>query len=188
MSFTIKSNFIGLFKVGDNINHNLQILSLLYKYYAEAAGADQKLLLKPITITIVSIIEALLYDLHYRIKSFTTEGVQNISIDVLNYIRGKHLDELEKYIASAKKHNLFQRRNEKFYDYLDELRKLRNRVHIQNRNNYFESDESNAFNDERRILAEKALEKVMRIMLEKYHRNDHHHHVADFTLPWNPHF
>ena len=59
----------------------------------------------------------------------------------INYIRGKHIDELDKYISSAKKHDLFDEPDSDFYEALDQLRKLRNRVHIQNKKNHFESDQ-----------------------------------------------
>ena len=36
---TIESKFIGDFKIGDNINHNLKILEVMYKRYAEADDA-----------------------------------------------------------------------------------------------------------------------------------------------------
>lgn len=36
--FKVKSNFMGDFKLGDNINHNLEILSLLYTYQANGTG------------------------------------------------------------------------------------------------------------------------------------------------------
>lgn len=186
--FTIKSHFIAIFKVGDNINHNLQILSLLYRYFDSAKEEDRALLRKPIIIGLVSITEAILYDFHKRINLFTNEGVKNLPANVMAYIRGKKLDELGKYIDSARKHNLFQARDHRFYDILDELRKLRNRVHIQNTNGDFEPDECDAFSEKRRVLAEKVLEKVMRVMSAKYPRRESHHFVEDFTLPWTAHF
>ena len=68
--FTVSSRFIRNFKLGDNINHNLKILSLLYRQFDCAAEPDKRLLCKPITILLVSIVEALLYDF-----SNTTEPV-----------------------------------------------------------------------------------------------------------------
>jgi hypothetical protein len=91
--FVVSSNFIGNFKVGDNINHNLNILSLLYRQFGQANDHDKRLLCKPIILIIVSIIEAILHDLHFRIRNNTFEGVRNIAETVADYVRGKHLDD-----------------------------------------------------------------------------------------------
>jgi hypothetical protein len=129
----IESKFIGDFKIGDNINHNLKILNALYKRHAEADAAEKALLCKPIVILLVSLLDAVFYDLHTRIKTFTREGVENVIASSIAYIRTqKKLDDFGKYIASAKKHGLIEPPDDKLYGDLDELRQLRNRVHIQN--------------------------------------------------------
>ena len=184
----IKSNFIGKFKIGDNINHNLDVLGLLYKYFDKADLEQKGLLYKPITITIVSIIEAVLYDFLWRVYKFTTEGVQGLSERVINSIRGKDYDEFCKYIECAKKHKIFGKKDCAIYDNLQELRTLRNRIHIQNRDGHLEPDELKAFNDTRKILAEKVLEEIMRTLSREHSREDSHHHVKDFELPWKAHF
>ena len=84
---TIESKFIGDFKIGDNINHNLKILEVMYKRYAEADYAEKRLLCKPIVVLLVSLIDAVFYDLHTRIKTFTREGVENIIASSIEYIR-----------------------------------------------------------------------------------------------------
>lgn len=188
MPFQVRSTFVGDYKLGDNINHNLDTLDLLYRHYTAANEQDKKLLRKPITITLVSIIEAVLFDLHKRIRLFTYEGVQNVAFEVSQYVRGKQLDELEKLIVSAKKHDLFDMADTKFYDRMEDLRKLRNRIHIQNRKNEFELDEWQAFSQERMVLAERVLEKTLRVMLSKFDRGPQYGYVRDFSLPWNAHF
>jgi len=105
------------------------------------------------------------------------------------YVRSKKIDEFAKYIASAKKHDLFEASDTSFYEALDSLRKLRNRIHIQNPKNYFEPDDRNAFTLKRQITSEKVLEKVMKTMATKYSRDrDRYGCVADFKIPWNEHF
>lgn len=184
--FTISSSFIGSFKLGDNINHNLDVLALLYRHYEAAPPDERRLLCKPIILLLVSIIEAVLHDFHGRIKLFTIEGVKNLPGEVVAHIRFGKIDELGKYIASARKHDFFDLADTKFYDRLDELRRLRNRVHIQNTKNDFEPDDINAFNADRKRLAERALEKTLRTMAVKFARP--HDHVRDFELPWPSHF
>jgi hypothetical protein len=187
MPFTVRPNFIGSFKLGDNINSNLRTLALLYNYYEEGDIANKTLLRKPITIIIISIIEAVLHDFHSRIRAFTAEGVASLTSDVILHIKGAKIDELAKYIASAKKHDFFDMQNTKFYDALDDLRKLRNRIHIQNSKGDFEPNETDAFSVKRKVLAEKVLEKVLKAM------NEHHGrrvsgYVQDFELPWDEYF
>ena len=71
--FTVSSNFIGNFKLGDNINHNLEILQLLYRQFDQSKFRNKRLLCKPIIIIVVSIIEAVLHDFHFRIQRHTFE-------------------------------------------------------------------------------------------------------------------
>jgi hypothetical protein len=136
----------------------------------------------------VSILEAVLYDFHLRARTFTREGIQNVASDILDALRAKEGDELGKYIASARKHDLFDLAGTCFYDCLDELRKLRNRVHIQNTKNELEADDIIAFSEARMILSQKALEQVMRTMAQKYSRDPGKKFVRDFVLPWDTHF
>ncbi len=183
----IQSKFIGDFKLGDNINHNLDILELLYHQYDAADEQGKRLLCKPIILLLVSIIDAALYDLHTRIREFTNEGVQNVVASSANYIRGlKNMDKFEKCIASARKHALLDPPESVLYAELDDLRRLRNRIHIQNTKNDFERDEYDAFSDDRKILAERVLEKTLRTMADKYPRK--HNYVNEFKLPWDTYF
>jgi hypothetical protein len=183
----IESKFVGDFKVGDNIVHNLEVLELLYTQYAGASDRNKRLLCKPITVLLVSILDAVLYDLHYRIRTFTREGVRNVIESSAKYIRGlKKMDQFEKCIKSAEEHGLLEDKGGALYKQLDELRRLRNRIHIQNKNKDFEADEYDAFNENRKVLAEKALENTLRIMAVKYERNLDY--VKEFKLPWETYF
>jgi hypothetical protein len=185
--FTVSSGFIGNFKLVENINYNLSVLALLYHHYDREDGDRKRLLNKPIIVLLVSIIEAVLHDYHTRIRAFTREGVANLAQSVIDYIGAKQIDELEKYIASARKHNLFGK-DPDFYEILDELRRLRNRVHIQNTKEDFEPSDRHAFSDRRKTAAEVALEKTLKIMAAKYPRTDNPHNVADFNLPWSEYY
>lgn len=182
---TYESKFIGDFKLGDNIVFNLSILKTLYAYRADGTPAQKRYLQKPITLLNISIIEALLYDFHSRIRNHTREGMA-LPQKMLDAIRGKQIDEFEKYIASAKKNDFFDLKDTIFYDKLDELRKLRNRVHIQNTKNHFEKDDNQAFSEDRMILSEQALEEVIRTLARKHPRD--HDYVQKFELPWETHF
>ena len=183
---TISSNFMGSFKLGDNIVYNLAVLRELYAQQGAGNNSQKGLLRKPIILVIASVAEALLFDLYLRIEHYTTEGVPNIPDHVLEEIRAKTIDEFAKYIANAKSKSLL-RSDSRLYDDLDELRKLRNRIHIQNTKGHFEPDDPAAFNADRQIAAERALETLMKIMERDYARVGIEGFVDDFVLPWRSH-
>ena len=187
-SFVVSSGFIAIFKTGDNINHNLLVLKVLYEKYELATSAEKRLLCKPITILLISIIEAALHDFHVRCSKFTWERVTNLADGVASYIQGKKLSKLSQYIQSAKKHDLFSNVDGALYEDLELLSKLRNRVHIQNENKDLEPDEFNAFTLERKKMSEVTLERVIKVLALKYPRPDHiAGYVKDFQLPWEEH-
>jgi len=181
-----KSNFIGDFKIGDNIAYNFKIVSQLYSLY-NSNKKEYSTILKPIIITNVSIIEAILFDFHKRVKLFTREGVFGLKQDVIEYIRNKKLDQFEVLIESIKKHKILTNEDESIYEDMQLLRKVRNRVHIQNAKNELEIDDFFVFSEERKILSEKILEKILSIFSKEYHRGEIKH-VESFSLPWTPHF
>ena len=147
-----------------------------------------RLLCKPITILLISIIEASLHDFHVRCRSFTWEGIANLAEGALSYIRTKKLDKLSLYIQSARRHDLLEDKDG-IYDDLERLSRVRNRIHIQNEKKDLEPDEYNVFTQQRKILAEKTLERVLKTLADKYPRSkDATGWVKDFELPWNEHF
>jgi len=189
MMFTVHCNFIGDFKLGDNINYNLKSLSKLYTYYAKETQADRGYLRKPIILILVSVTEAVLHDFHGRIREFTWEGVKNIPGSVMTYIQElTKIDKFEQYIDSARKHDFFDVKDTVFYDDMHELRRLRNRIHIQNEKRDFEREEYNAFTERRKVQAERVLEVTLKTMSRKYARGPEYKYVADFELPWPEHF
>jgi len=184
--FTVSSGFIGIFKTGDNINYNLNCLRELYEAQRASPAQNKHLFCKPITLILVSIIEALLHDLFFRIVNYTNEGIKNIASETLKKIRNKKIDQLETYVASAKKYNLLDAIGTGLYDHLDSLRKLRNRIHIQNTKYYHPLDESRAFTMAQQRIAEEVLERILKLSSEKYQRPDHARgFINDFELPWD---
>lgn len=187
MTFCIESNFFCIFKTGDNIVYNLRTINYLYEIYERGNDEQKKLLVKPIVILLAAIVEAILYDFHLRIRANRHEGITNLHDDVIAYIRGKNIDEFEKYIASARKHNLFDRQSESFYKKLDELRLVRNRIHIQNKKFLEPRDENLVFREEAKVLAEKCIEVVTGVMNKKYGR-PMQTYVDQLSFPWDEHF
>jgi hypothetical protein len=119
-------------------------------------------------------------------KTNTIEGVRGIATSVLTYVRGKKIDKLAEYIASAKKHSLLGPPTESIYEDLDQLRKLRNRIHIQNEKNHFEPDDSRAFSLARQESSEQTLETLVKTISTNHPRPaGAQGFVADFELPWD---
>ena len=186
--FKIDSGFVGDFKTGDNINYNLMCLRALYKAQNSVTPAETSHFCKPIISTMAFIVEALLHDLFFRIQNHTKEGVQHIAEKVMKKVQSKTLDQLETYIASAKKHNLLSDDGTDLYDDLDELRKVRNRVHIQNIKKEPPRDEGDIFTFKRQKSTEELLEKILKHFSNKYKRpEDIQGFVKDFELPWAQH-
>ena len=187
--FTVSGGFIGNFKLGDNINHNLKILACLYEHQIDEHDDEAWVLKKPIIVFIGSIAEAILHDLHQRMKTHTNEGVRGVAISVLTYVRGKKIDKLDRYISSAKKHSLLGPPTENIYSDLEQLRKLRNRIHIQNDKNHFEANDSQAFSLDRQVTAEQTLETLIKKISSNHPRPENAQgYVGDFQLPWGEHF
>ena len=183
---TVESSFIGDFKLGDNICHNLSIAEVLYDTFEQSDDHDRRLLCKPIIVLLASIVEAVLHDFHKPVKTFTIEGVKNLTADAIDYIRLAEIDDFAKYIDSAKKQKLFGEADKAFYERMHDVRKLRNRVHIQNEKKYTPRNEYDAFTPEAKLLTEQVLEKTLRTLAANFARD--HDYVAEFVLPWNAHF
>jgi hypothetical protein len=179
------SGFIGGFKLGDNIVHNLDILNLLYATQKTSSPEQAELLRKPIIVWCGAVAEALLYDLYEtKIPKFTSEGVPNVPKIVLKRIRLQTVDQFGRYIANARRFSLLGPSPD-LYNSLEELRKLRNRIHIQNKKGDFETDEPIAFSSQRQAEAERTLEQLISYMSSNHLRQPSRHFVADFILPWD---
>ncbi len=188
MSFVVQGNFFCRFKTGDNIIYNLSVLEKLYNCSSHMRQGKE-LTVKPIVIIIASIIEAILHDFHLRIRANVHEGISGLVDEVLIYVRNKEIDKFEKYIKSAKKHNFFKLTDMSFYDDLDDLRKIRNRVHIQNLSRDLPENEFELFDLTVKEKAEKILEKVVKTTSTEYARPDNlANQVGELNFPWDEHF
>lgn len=177
----ITGTFMWSFKKGDNIVYNLEIVWELYD--AKSRATNKKKYNKPIIVTLVSVIECILDDFAYRIRGHVHDTVPNISQADIATFRTKKYDKLEHYIAASKRFNLFGR-PDSFYDLLDELRKARNRVHIQNSTNQLAADEYNVFTDALLVKAQGAFEIVLGTMIVKFPRGSRTVAPHSVPLPW----
>jgi len=188
--FTVSSSFIGNFKIGDNIHYNLNVLRALYEARFWLNDEDQKFFEKPITVILVSVCEAIIFDLIGRSRFFTTEGVGSLSDQALARIRASKTWTFERKIKLLRELELLGSSGLDTYDELENLAKLRNRIHIQNENQNFEADEERAFTTARRVKAEIMVEKIIDVLNDLYPRPDHiamSKYVDDFPLPWDRH-
>lgn len=181
--------FIWSFKVGDNIVYNFQILSLLYKK-KEQDSADKDLYNKPIIIFIVSIIEAIFFDLMFRLSQSTNHFPEHIPSKAREEIK-EHIEkekgkqkradgtiyqrvknyQMATLVGFLKKYELLGDEKCPIYDDLKEAIFLRNRIHIFNYHNNFEEDERSVFSEDRLQSVEKILEDILEIMCSLYKRS-----------------
>lgn len=187
MSFTVTvpATFIDVFKIGDNINYNLSIQKVLYKHYEDST--DGYKLIKPIVVINASISEAVLYDfIENRIKY--ANQTERLFESISAILKTKKLDNFEHFIAQAKKYDFFELGDTDFYKAMHELRKIRNRIHIQNSKWEEPHNESEVFTERSKLLSEKVLEKILNTMVDKYSRREEYHgYVNSFELPWDRH-
>ncbi len=180
----IPAVFIGSFKIGDNISHNLDSLNLIYKYYEDAEENEKSLLIKPIVTQIAFIIEAILYDFRGRVKGHTREKSVKIPSSLISVFQNKPNDQFNFYIEQSRKYNLFDAKTTEICDRLDNLRLLRNRVHIQNKENHQPRDEKDAFNQKAKNEGEFLLKYIMNYMAENHPRPKGAQVGYDFVLPF----
>ncbi|WP_159009335.1 hypothetical protein [Bradyrhizobium sp. S69] len=160
----IQSNFIGDFKVGDNLVYNSSLLCKL----AEAGSVYNKL----IVVQIGSIIEAALSQIFYRARSFTREGVPNILEADRAEIEKKTVEKFAVIIDVSKKYKLLDDLGADVYDELHKLRKYRNKVHIQAEFDIASvpRDEEKAYSDIVRSWAFGLNVKILEFLGKKYPR------------------
>jgi hypothetical protein len=139
MTVEIPSNFIGDFKVGDNLVYNAGLLCALHK------NNDDGDLNKMIVVQVGSILEAALGQIIYRAQNFNREGVPNIAEADRKQIEGKKIDKLNSIIDVMRKYGMLDELGGGIYDDLHNLRKHRNKIHIQDDYENVPRDEGVAF-------------------------------------------
>lgn len=185
--------FVWNFKHGDNIIYNFEVLQALYEACAKSNNKNR--FNKPITIIIVSIIEAILIDFLSRIDQATNHLPANVSRATLDKIKAeieskkipeeidgvvgkqifmrRKMYQYSEIIRILKKYELFGQKKDIIYDQLEKYGNMRNRVHIENYYNNLEGKESDVFTSQRLI----DLENVLTTLWQKM--------IADYKRPWN---
>lgn len=183
----ITGTFIWTFKKGDNIIYNFDILWALYEAKKHYTG-NKSLYNKPITIILISIIECILDDFVRRIQNRGSDPLPNITPEVIEdfkykkkgqSIEVKKLEKFGHYIDIIEKHKIFGN-DLNFYKALNFLRRVRNKVHIQESS----IDENNSFVEFNLQLSEEVLERIIKFMIVKYPRWDKNETTDDIPYPW----
>ena len=121
----VPCNFVGSFKVGDNLRYNCDILCDL-----SSANANGKLN-KMIALQTGAILEAALIEIIYRAQNFNLEGVPNIVEADRQKIEDSKIDKFAVAIDVLRKYAILEALTADVYDELHRLRKYRNKIHIQ---------------------------------------------------------
>lgn len=121
----ITCNFIGDFEVADNLVRNANALSRL------SETNDKGVFNKLMAIQAGSITEAALEQIIYRAQNFNREGVPNISEDDRKKIESTTIERFNNIIQAMQKYKILDGLGDKIYAELEDLRKYRNKVHIQ---------------------------------------------------------
>ena len=168
----------------DNVNYNFEIVEILYK--AKSQNGNDLLFNKPITILLVAMIECMLEDFMVRIKTHSSEVIPNLVQSVVAAIRGKQLDKFGHVIVQVEKHNLLRvASGDTIYAELEFLRKVRNRMHIQEMDGGLDKDEYQIFTDLTRKKAERAFERTCEVLCNIHPRwGSAPLPMADFPRPW----
>ncbi len=120
---TIDCCFVGSFKVGDNMIYNANILCELVRQ--NEAG----LFYKPIILQSGAIIETALQQIIFRAQKFNREGVPNIAEADRKEIENKKIERFAAIISVMKKYKILDALGPDLYEELEELRKIRNKIH-----------------------------------------------------------
>jgi len=184
----ITGTFIWTFKKGDNIIYNYDIVWSIYQAITrEPLSYRMRYYWKPIMVHLAAIIECIFEDFSNRIQQRVSDPLPNISPEVIADFKLKNRDKFETYITAMQKHNLLHA-GARTYAELQLLRKVRNRMHIQNAHYQPPLDESALFNQTALVNAEICFEIVILRMMELYPRSTTSGETfSNFPVPWQKH-
>lgn len=166
----ITCNFIGEFKVGDNITRNAASLCKLVE------ANENEVFNKLIVVQAGSIVEAALDQIFYRAKNHTKEGVPTISEGHRAKIASKKIGRFKVIIEKMKEYKLLDELGADVYRDLDKLREYRNRIHIQLDSELLPKvsrDENTAFSSEVVKWALQLNVNVLEHLIKRFPRPEH---------------
>jgi hypothetical protein len=176
----IPCNFVGSFKVGDNLRYNCELLCNLLA--GNADGAFNKV----IVLQVGAILEAALTQIIYRAQNFNLEGVPNIVEEDRLKIEEAKIDKFAVAIDVLRKYDVLNGLGADTYDEMHRLRKYRNKIHIQENVNIQGAslDEDVLFTLELATWALGLNRRTLQFLSENLPRPPHiHGHVGALTVP-----
>lgn len=175
-------DFVHNEEININLKYNFCILNQLYMAMQAEQDAQKKLFFyKPTVLTLGAINEAILYDFTEN-QPRQTGIVNNILSSFFAYnTKGKGVRQL---MELAKKHPAFADAGQEYYEDVEALKTLRNRVHIQNEWHCKPALEEDAFNEESLHLGERCLEKTLKILQNATAAPDSADLDSTCELPW----
>lgn len=172
MPFTIENldcDIFGDFKVGDNAVYNANILSDLIE--TNDHGRFNKL----IVLQVASLLEVACIQIFYRARNYHREGVPNISEKDRQAIAERQIDKFAVIIDNLNKYGILNKMGDKVYDDLHNLRRCRNKIHIQG-----DVELPEAQRDEDRLFTKKIVDwavdlnwSILQYLNQNYARPDH---------------
>jgi len=175
------------FKRRDNVVYNFSIIETLISDAIDNPESSN-FYYKPVFITIMAIIECIIYDLLVRIQEHTKEKVHLNENDIKNI---KNIDlpsKLKCYNDICKKYKLLSLKSINIHQSIEELIEIRNRIHIQNAKSIKPLDERDVWTPENIKKAGSILQNLVLFLSKKYPRPDHIHSSPDldlFPTPWD---
>lgn len=123
----IPCNFVGRFKVGDNLSYNCRVLCDLVEANEDDCFA------KMIVLQAGAILEAAMIEVIYRAQQFNLEGVPNIVEEDRLKIEDTTIEKFAIAIDILRKYQVWDAAGPDIYEEMHRLRKYRNKIHIQER-------------------------------------------------------
>lgn len=173
-------NFIGDFKIGDNLRYNCDLLCSLS--VANAGGALNKM----IVLQVGAVLEAALAQIIYRAQNYNQEGVPNIAAGDREKIEELKIDKFAAVIDVLRKYNVLDGMLPAVYEDLHRLRKFRNKIHIQEdvKIEGAPRDEKDIFSDELVAWSLIINRRTLQYLTENLARPAHvHGYVGNLKVP-----
>ncbi len=174
------------FERKNNVIYNFQIINGLITDARKNKNTNHYY--KPIFILMMAVIECVLYDFLCRIKQEVHEGL-NLSKNERSIIRRKNLPkQLKCYVDICRKHKLLGSNKPDVYEALYRNLEVRNRVHIQNLNNFIPQNESDLWNQKKVKSCGSLLQYIFQHICNHYPRPERFHTNPDlkkFPTPWD---
>lgn len=177
---SFSSSFMCDFPTSDNVHYNLIDLAELYRIKRTRVHMSHSgSIIKPKIMIISSCIEAILYDFFQKASRDKRSIARASTVDLKKFVKAKTFYSL---IESLK--DLDSIFTESLIEDLDEVRLIRNRIHLQRRPNMPYVKDRRVFTEQQLSLSERSLESLLITVTENFSRNLKKSYTKSYQLPW----